>query len=75
MAYSVEHSYQETPAGMQLSTDLATGSEWDNYDVNIHTLDRKNSLHATVGICYQIVVEDYKFSLLVSSVCTTENRR
>lgn len=26
---------------------------WDNYDVNTETLDGKNTLHSTVGICYQ----------------------
>ena len=26
---------------------------WDNYDVNVETFDGKNTLHSTVGICYQ----------------------
>ena len=26
---------------------------WDNYDVNTETPDGKNTLHSTVGICYQ----------------------
>ena len=29
------------------------GGTWDNYDVKTETLDGKNALHSTVGICYQ----------------------
>ena len=32
---------------------LFPGLAWDNYDVNVETLDGKNTLHSTVGICYQ----------------------
>lgn len=30
-----------------------SATAWDNYDVAIETLDGKNTLHVTVGICYQ----------------------
>ena len=29
------------------------GTAWDNYDVNMKTQDGKDTLHCTVGICYQ----------------------
>lgn len=32
------------------------GTAWNNYDLNIETLDGKNSLHVTVGIAYQNVI-------------------
>lgn len=32
------------------------GTAWDNYDLNIETLDGKNSLHVTVGIAYQNMI-------------------
>ena len=34
-----------------------TGTAWDNYDLNMETLDGKNSLHITVGIAYQSVIQ------------------
>ena len=30
-----------------------SATAWDNYDLAIETLDGKNTLHVTVGICYQ----------------------
>lgn len=33
---------------------------WDNYDVAIETLDGKNTLHLTVGICYQKMIQSKK---------------
>ena len=52
-AFATEESGQVAPDGIQLVPDLATGLAWDNYDVNMDTLDGKDTLHATVGICYQ----------------------
>lgn len=37
----------------ELNRNLGTGLAWDNYDVNMETIDGKDTLHATVGICYQ----------------------
>ena len=34
---------------------------WDNYDVNMETSDGKDTVHATVGICYQNV-QDVPFT-------------
>ena len=55
-AYSVEGNDRDTPDGVELKSDLGTGLAWDNYDVNMDTIDGKNTLHATVGICYQNVL-------------------
>lgn len=55
IAYSVEENNQDTPCDMDLNPNLGTGLAWDNYDVNMDTTDGKNTLHATVGICYQNV--------------------
>lgn len=33
-----------------------TGLAWDNYDLNLETLDGKESLHVTVGIAYQNLI-------------------
>ena len=52
-AFTAEESDRHAPDGIELNPDLATGLAWNNYDVNMDTLDGKNTLHATVGICYQ----------------------
>ncbi|KAJ8031889.1 hypothetical protein HOLleu_25241 [Holothuria leucospilota] len=52
-AYSIEERDRDTPDGVELNPNLGTGLAWDNYDVNMETMDGKDTLHATVGICYQ----------------------
>ena len=42
-----------TPEGIQKVSGLCTGLAWDNYDKNTETLSGANTLHDTVGICYQ----------------------
>ena len=42
-----------TPAGIDKDPNLGTGFAWDNYDRFVETLTGKNTLHDTVGICYQ----------------------
>ena len=42
-----------TPAGIDKDPNLGTGLAWDNYDRFVETLTDKNTLHDTVGICYQ----------------------
>ena len=42
---------------IELNPNLMTGLAWDNYDVNIDTLDGKDTLHATVRICYQNIAK------------------
>ena len=52
-AFSANENDCEAPDGIKFQPDLATGLAWDNYDVNMETLHGKDTLHATVGICYQ----------------------
>ena len=35
-----------------------TGLAWDNFDQNTETPGGFNTLHATVGICYQNEIDD-----------------
>ena len=58
LAYSIDASTLDTPNGIRLHNQLATASAWDNYDVNVETLDGKATLHATVGLTYQNELED-----------------
>ena len=52
-AFSAEANNRDSPDGLDLSPIRGTGLAWDNYDVNMDTIDGKDTLHATVGICYQ----------------------
>ena len=45
-----------TPEGIDQSPGLSTGVAWDNYDENTETLSGGNTLHDTVGICYQNII-------------------
>ena len=40
---------------MSSSKELATGVAWDNWDRFVNTLTGKDTLHDTVGVCYQVV--------------------
>ena len=42
-----------TPDGIQRLPGLCTGLAWDNYDECSESLSGSDSLHDTVGICYQ----------------------
>uniref|UniRef100_UPI00358FD8C4 uncharacterized protein n=1 Tax=Myxine glutinosa TaxID=7769 RepID=UPI00358FD8C4 len=53
IAYTCASGEKETPAGLLTDSQLATGTAWDNFDLNVETLDGKNNLHVTVGIAYQ----------------------
>ena len=52
-AFPISHEHHETQDGMLLTDTRGTGIAWDNYNVNIETLDGKDTLHATIGICHQ----------------------
>ena len=57
-AFTANEDNRDTPSGLGLDPNLGTGLAWDNYDVNMETLDGKDTLHATVGTCYQNKTED-----------------
>ena len=52
-SYSYQRSGHKVPDESSLKHHLCLVLAWDNYDVNIDTLDGKASLHITVGIIYQ----------------------
>ena len=45
-----------TPAGITQKNGLSTGLYWTNYEETPETILGANTLHDTVGICYQNVV-------------------
>ena len=53
LATSISEKHQSTPDGILQQSGLATGLAWDNYDELNETLSGSNTLHDTVGICYQ----------------------
>ncbi|RUM44802.1 MAG: hypothetical protein DSY80_04010, partial [Desulfocapsa sp.] len=53
LATNVTERNCSTPAGIEQCSGLATGLAWDNYDENTETISGGNTLHDTVGICYQ----------------------
>ena len=54
-AFSAEANNQDSADSVDFSPSRGTGLAWDNYDVNIDTIDGKDTLHATVRICYKTV--------------------
>lgn len=52
-AYTAEVNDTDAPYDVDLNPNRGTGLAWDNYDVYMDTIDGKDTLHATVGICYQ----------------------
>ena len=67
-AFTAEESDWDAPNGTELNPDLAIGLAWNNYDVNMDTLDGKDILHATVGIFYETRVRQIAFISLVETI-------
>ena len=57
LATTIANQNRATPDGIKLVPGLSTGTAWDNYDENTETLSGKDTLHDTVGICFQNVPE------------------
>ena len=74
-AFSTEESDHDAPDGIELKPDLGTGLAWDNYDVNMETLDGKDTLHATVGICYQNMTNGNETNVQPVATRSGRNRR
>ena len=51
--FSAETNGRDAPDGVELTPNQGTRLTLDNYDVNMDTIDGKDTLHATGGICYQ----------------------
>lgn len=74
-AYTTDETDHYAPDGIKLKPDLGTGLAWDNYDVNMETLDGKDTLHATVGICYQNTTDGDKNRYQELATRSGRNRR
>ena len=74
-ATKLQQSNSFTPDGMNKVPGLCMGLAWDNYDENIETLSGANTLHDTVGICYQNIDPESSFDNSDSSIHgqTSEN--
>ena len=57
LAMTVKDKGCVTPEGIMQMPGLSTAVAWDNFDENTETLSGSGTLHDTVGICYQNVVE------------------
>ena len=53
LAFDIASKSQETRDNIKRTKGLATGLAWDNHDEITETLSGSDSLHETVGICYQ----------------------
>ena len=53
LATTISIKDDRTPEGITQQPGLATGLAWDNFDHNTETLSGGETLHDTVGICYQ----------------------
>ena len=58
LAMSLKERAESIPDGLLRKAGLATGLAWDNCDENTETLSGSGTLHDTVGICYQNIVEE-----------------
>jgi len=57
LAISIEEQSSTTPSELQCTDGLSTSLAWDNFDHNNETLSGKDTLHDTVGICYQNIMQ------------------
>lgn len=53
LATEISNRNHATPDGMNELAGLCTSLAWDNYDELTETLSGRETLHDTVGICYQ----------------------
>ena len=57
LASEISDKNYSTPDGLSMNPGLATALAWDNFDENIETMSGDGTVHDTVGICYQNIVE------------------
>ena len=53
LAEDIRDRNTKIPDGLNAQQGLSTALAWDNFDELIETLSGKNTLHDTMGICYQ----------------------
>ena len=58
LATTISVQNQSLPDGLLKQSGLCTSLAWDNYDELTETLSGKDTLHDTVGICYQNIVDN-----------------
>jgi hypothetical protein len=61
LACVITEKHHASPDGIHQQSGLCTGISWDNYDENSETLSGGGTLHDTVGICYQNVMEPTEY--------------
>ena len=45
------------PDGIETKPNLSTGTAWGNFNINLETRSRADTIHHTYGICYQTIKE------------------
>ena len=73
LATKVQETNIMTPEGIERVSGRCMGLAWDNYDENIETLSGANTLHDTVGICYQNIAPESSLYHEGSSSTVTES--
>lgn len=58
LATDISDRNNATPDAIQQISGLCTSLAWDNYDENTETLSGSGTLHDTVGICYQNIIDE-----------------
>lgn len=74
LAYSTVNSDYVGPEDILRRPDLNTGVAFDNYDRFVETMNGKDTLHDTVGIIFQDIVEnDNTMTVMSPTTCEVEN--
>ena len=58
MAFTATKESRVTPQEIKFVPHLCTGIAWDNYDPFVETLNGQNTLHDTVVIAYQSIIDE-----------------
>lgn len=70
-AYSCASNNQLCPSGILPTSILSSGVAWDNYDRFVETSSGKNTLHDTVGICYQHIPTEEELNIIQRDAAST----
>ena len=72
LATDISSRQSSTPDGIVQQPGLVTSLAWDNYDENIETLSGCDTVHDTVGICYQNIPSGIQDNILTDTPSTTQ---